>query len=68
MAGAIVRGMKTPAKEASRLLSFSRDLKREGEIYSAELTEEGAKELQKLGPCAPSKPILRVILAARRRC
>jgi len=46
----IVSNIKTPAAEAAQLASFAKDLKQQGEVYSSDLTEEGAKSLQTLKP------------------
>ena len=46
----IVRNLKVPAKEAAEIASFAKDLKQEGDVYSSDLTEEGAKTLQTFGP------------------
>ena len=42
----IARNLKTPAKEAAELAGFAKELKLEGDVYSSDLTEEGAKKLQ----------------------
>ncbi len=47
--GMIVRNIKTPAKEATELAAFAKELKKEGDVYSSDLTEEGAKTLQMFG-------------------
>jgi hypothetical protein len=39
----MVRNLKTPPVEASELVSHAKDLKMEGDTYSGDLTEEGAK-------------------------
>jgi hypothetical protein len=44
MAG-FLRNMKTPAEEAVELAGEAKDLKKDGEVYSGDLTEEGAKNL-----------------------
>ena len=49
MPAMIVRGIKTPAKEASELASAAKELKADGDVISGDLTEEGAKKLQKFG-------------------
>ena len=41
----VVRNLKTPAAEAAELSSFAKDLKKDGDAYSSDLTEEGAKNL-----------------------
>ena len=50
MPAMIVRGVKTPAKEAADLASAAKELKADGEVISGDLTEEGAKKLQRFGP------------------
>lgn len=51
----MLRGLKTPAKEVSDLVSYAQELKKttdpkEGNIYAGDLTEDGAKKMQKFGP------------------
>jgi hypothetical protein len=41
--GMILRGYKAPAAQAAELASFAKDVKKEGDTYSSDLTEEGAK-------------------------
>ena len=43
--GAFLRNYKTPPVRAGELLELVGDLKKEGDVYSGELTEEGAKSL-----------------------
>ena len=50
MPAIIVRGVKTPAREASELASAAKELKADGDVISGDLTEEGARKLQKFGP------------------
>ena len=50
----IARNLKTPAKEAAELAGFTKDLKLEGDLYSSDLTEEGAKTLQSFGSASVS--------------
>jgi hypothetical protein len=45
----IVRNIKTPAKEAAQLASAAKELKKEGNLYSGDLTEEGAAAMQRFG-------------------
>jgi hypothetical protein len=45
----IIRNLKTPTKEAADLVSFSQNLKNEGDVFSSDLTTEGSKELQTWG-------------------
>jgi hypothetical protein len=44
--GVFLRGAKRPADEAAELASFAKDLKKDGDAYISDLTEEGAKALQ----------------------
>ncbi len=44
--GLIMRNQKTPAKEAAEIAGFAKELKKDGEVYVSDLTEEGAKTLQ----------------------
>jgi hypothetical protein len=39
----MVQNFQTPAEEARELASFAKELKKDGDIYSSDLTEEGAK-------------------------
>ncbi len=41
--GMMLRNFKTPAAQAAELASFSKDLKKDGDAYTSDLTEEGAK-------------------------
>jgi len=41
----MIRNFKAPAAQAAQLASHAKELKKDGEVYSSELTEEGAKEL-----------------------
>jgi hypothetical protein len=42
----IARGLKTPAKEVAEIAAYAKELKREGDVFSSDLTEAGAKALQ----------------------
>ena len=44
--GLMVRNTKFPVTEATQLASFAKDLKKDGDTYSGDLSEEGAKEIQ----------------------
>lgn len=44
-----LKNFKTPAEEAANLASKTKELKKEDDVYSGELTEAGAKELLALG-------------------
>lgn len=46
MPALFVRNTRTPAKEAAELVLAAKDLKKEGDVISGELTEEGAKNMQ----------------------
>ncbi len=39
----LVRNFQTPAEEAGELSGFAKELKKDGDVYSGDLTEEGAK-------------------------
>lgn len=41
----LVSNLQTPAQQAAELVSFASELKQEGDAYSADLTEKGAKTL-----------------------
>lgn len=43
---AIIRNLKTPTKEVADLAAGAKELKKEGDVISADLTEEGAKNMQ----------------------
>lgn len=43
--GMMLRNFKAPAAQATQLASFANDLRKEGDLYSGDLTEEGAKTL-----------------------
>jgi len=43
--GAMLRNFKRPSEQAAQLASFAKELKKEGDVYSGDLTEEGAKTL-----------------------
>jgi hypothetical protein len=40
-----VRNIKTPAAEATNLVSLAKEIKKDGEAYSGDLTEDGVKQL-----------------------
>lgn len=52
--GRMLRNFKTPADQAIDLLGTVKDLKKEGDIYSAALTEDGARKQFRFGE--PSNP------------
>ena len=41
--GLLVRNFQTPSEEAAELAGFVKELKKDGDVYSGDLTEEGAK-------------------------
>jgi hypothetical protein len=41
----MVRNFKTPAAQAADLVGYAKDLKQDGDAYSSDLTEDGAKTL-----------------------
>jgi hypothetical protein len=41
----IIRNFKAPAAQAAQLVSFAKEIKKDNDTYSADLTEEGAKTL-----------------------
>ena len=45
-----MRNIKTPAVQAADLAAAAKDLKKEGDAYSGDLTEEGAKTLLTFRP------------------
>jgi hypothetical protein len=44
-----LQNFKTPAEEAANLVSKTKELKKDEDVYSGELTEAGAKELLTFG-------------------
>jgi len=47
--GALVRNLKTPAIQVADLATQTKDLKKDGDAYAGDLTEEGAKNLLRFG-------------------
>ena len=43
--GMMLRNFKAPVAQADQLVSFAKDLKKDGDAYSSDLTEDGAKTL-----------------------
>jgi hypothetical protein len=43
----MVRNFKAPAEQAAEIASTAKELKKEGDVYSGDLTEEGAKQLMR---------------------
>jgi hypothetical protein len=50
----IVKNLKTPAVQAAELAAAAKELKKDGEVYSGDLTEEGAKAQFRFG--TPKNP------------
>jgi len=46
----LARAVKAPAVQAAELAATTKDLKKEGDAYSGDLTEEGAKAQVRFGP------------------
>jgi hypothetical protein len=53
--GRMVRNFKTPAVQAADLAGVTKDLKKEGDVYSGDLTEEGAKAQFRFGNASGAK-------------
>jgi hypothetical protein len=53
--GRMVRNLKTPAAQATELVGVTKDLKKEGDAYSGDLTEEGAKAQFRFGTASGAK-------------
>lgn len=53
--GRIVRNLKVPAAQAIELAGAAKDLKKEGDAYSGDLTEEGAKAQFRFGTVSNPK-------------
>lgn len=49
MANAILRGFKAPAAQAAELVAGAKELKKDGETYTSDLTEDAAKPLLTFG-------------------
>jgi hypothetical protein len=54
----IVRNLKTPAKEAGQLAAAVKELKKEDNVYSGDLTPEGAAAMQKFGTGSSDGPAI----------
>jgi hypothetical protein len=53
--GRMVRNFKTPAVQAADLAGVTKDLKKDGDVYSGDLTEEGAKAQFRFGNASGAK-------------
>ncbi|MBI2929116.1 MAG: hypothetical protein HYY24_25915 [Verrucomicrobia bacterium] len=45
--GMMLRNLRTPAVQAAEIAGFAKELKKDGDTYASELTEEGAKTLMR---------------------
>jgi hypothetical protein len=48
----LVRAFKAPAAQAAELVAATKDLKKDGDVYSGELTPEGAKAQFRIAPAS----------------
>ena len=53
--GRMVRNLKTPATQAAELVAVTKELKKDGDAYSGELTEAGAKAQFRFGNASGAK-------------
>ena len=53
--GRMVRNFKTPATQATELATATKDLKKDGDVYSGDLTEAGAKAQFRFGTATGAK-------------
>jgi len=53
--GRMVRNLKAPAAQAAELAGVTRELKKDGDVYSGDLTEEGAKAQFRFGTVSNPK-------------
>ncbi len=53
--GTMLRNFKTPAAQAGELASAAKELKKDGDAYSGDLTEEGAKAQFRFGTRRPDR-------------
>lgn len=53
--GRMVRNFKVPAAQASELAGVTKELKKDGDVYSGELTEAGAKAQFRFGTASGAK-------------
>ena len=51
----IVRGFKAPTAQAAELAAATKDLKKDGDVYSGDLTPEGAKAQFRIAPATDAK-------------
>jgi hypothetical protein len=53
--GRIIRNFKTPAAQAGELAAATKELKKDGDVYAGDLTEEGAKAQFRFGTVSNPK-------------
>ena len=53
--GRIIRNFKVPSAQAAELVTAAKELKKEGDVYSGELTEDGAKAQFRFGTVSNPK-------------
>ena len=53
--GRMVRNLKTPANQATELVGAAKELKKDGDVYSGDLTEDGAKAQFRFGTVSNPK-------------
>lgn len=51
----IVRNIKTPSAQAAELAAAAKNLKKDGDVYSSDLTDEGAKAQFRIGAATNAK-------------
>jgi len=55
-AGLIARNFKLPEVQAAEIVSYAKDLKNDGDVYSSEMTPEGAKKMLSWKPAPGGEP------------
>ena len=53
--GRIVRNIRTPAVQAAELAAAAKNLKKDGDVYASDLTDEGAKAQFRIGAATNAK-------------
>ena len=53
--GRMVKNIKTPAEQAAELAAATKNLKKDGDVYSSELTDEGAKAQFRIAAASSAK-------------
>lgn len=54
--GMMAKNFKAPAEQAKQALSFTKELKKDGESFASDLTEEGAKTMLAFGGATVTNP------------